>query len=72
MQSFTNCQTGEHALDFYKAATQAQLQEKMARGANARGRQGFTLVRRAKVGRNEPCPCNSGRKFKKCCLSKAA
>ncbi|MCW8206084.1 hypothetical protein D8B24_03200 [Verminephrobacter aporrectodeae subsp. tuberculatae] len=21
---------------------------------------------RAKVGRNEPCPCNSGLKFKKC------
>ncbi|MEM7098624.1 MAG: SEC-C metal-binding domain-containing protein [Pseudomonadota bacterium] len=20
-----------------------------------------------KVGRNEPCPCDSGRKFKKCC-----
>ncbi|MBF0552279.1 MAG: SEC-C domain-containing protein, partial [Deltaproteobacteria bacterium] len=20
-----------------------------------------------KVGRNEPCPCGSGRKFKKCC-----
>ncbi len=23
--------------------------------------------RSAKVGRNEPCPCGSGRKFKKCC-----
>jgi len=22
-----------------------------------------------KVGRNEPCPCGSGRKYKKCCLS---
>lgn len=21
----------------------------------------------AKVGRNEPCPCASGKKFKKCC-----
>lgn len=21
-----------------------------------------------RVGRNEPCPCGSGRKFKKCCL----
>ena len=20
-----------------------------------------------KIGRNEPCPCGSGRKFKKCC-----
>jgi uncharacterized protein len=24
-------------------------------------------MRSAKVGRNEPCPCGSGRKFKKCC-----
>ncbi len=23
-----------------------------------------------KVGRNEPCPCGSGKKFKKCCLEK--
>jgi tetratricopeptide (TPR) repeat protein len=24
-----------------------------------------------KIGRNEPCPCGSGRKFKKCCLHAA-
>ncbi|HHL33931.1 MAG TPA: hypothetical protein ENJ30_06160 [Desulfobulbaceae bacterium] len=24
----------------------------------------------AKVGRNAPCPCGSGRKYKKCCLKK--
>ncbi len=24
-------------------------------------------VRREKIGRNEPCPCGSGRKYKKCC-----
>jgi uncharacterized protein YecA (UPF0149 family) len=23
-----------------------------------------------KVGRNEPCPCGSGKKYKKCCLNK--
>ena len=22
------------------------------------------------VGRNDPCPCGSGRKFKRCCLRK--
>ncbi len=26
------------------------------------------IRRGAKTGRNEPCPCGSGRKFKKCCL----
>ena len=25
---------------------------------------------RERVGRNEPCPCGSGKKFKKCCLKK--
>jgi hypothetical protein len=25
---------------------------------------------RQKVGRNDPCPCGSGKKFKKCCLGK--
>ncbi len=25
-------------------------------------------LRRGKVGRNDPCPCGSGKKFKKCCL----
>jgi len=26
----------------------------------------------SKVGRNEPCPCGSGKKYKKCCLGKQA
>ena len=26
-------------------------------------------VQRKKVGRNEPCPCGSGKKYKKCCLA---
>lgn len=26
-----------------------------------------TIVKPKKVGRNEPCPCGSGKKYKKCC-----
>jgi hypothetical protein len=26
--------------------------------------------KKQKIGRNEPCPCDSGKKYKKCCLSK--
>ena len=26
----------------------------------------------AKTGRNDPCPCGSGKKYKKCCISKKA
>lgn len=30
-----------------------------------------TVVREgAKVGRNDPCPCGSGRKYKQCCMNK--
>lgn len=26
-----------------------------------------TIVKEKKVGRNDPCPCGSGKKYKKCC-----
>ena len=27
----------------------------------------FTVVNKRKIGRNEPCPCGSGKKYKHCC-----
>jgi preprotein translocase subunit SecA len=50
----------------------------MSRGESAQGGGGKTedgkgvTVRRdgKKVGRNDPCPCGSGRKYKRCCLPK--
>lgn len=27
-----------------------------------------TIVKEKKVGRNEPCPCGSGKKYKQCCM----
>ncbi|NOQ92327.1 MAG: DUF1186 domain-containing protein [Flavobacteriaceae bacterium] len=30
----------------------------------------MTIVKDKKVGRNEPCPCGSGKKYKKCCINK--
>src|SRR5262249_15074347 len=30
----------------------------------------FIRERAMKVGRNDPCPCGSGKKYKKCCLPK--
>lgn len=30
----------------------------------------FEFRSSAKVGRNDPCPCGSGKKYKKCCLGK--
>jgi uncharacterized protein len=31
-----------------------------------------TIIHDGKVGRNDPCPCGSGKKFKKCCGMKGA
>lgn len=31
---------------------------------------GTQPARRTKVGRNDPCPCGSGKKYKKCCAGK--
>ena len=28
------------------------------------------VTKKAKVGRNDPCPCGSGKKYKNCCLDK--
>jgi uncharacterized protein YecA (UPF0149 family) len=30
------------------------------------------VVKSKKIGRNDPCPCGSGKKYKKCCLNKDA
>jgi hypothetical protein len=31
----------------------------------------YHLMKTSKVGRNESCPCGSGKKFKQCCEGKA-
>ena len=45
-----------------KRREQAQMQF-ISSGAEAKPQQ---VIRKEKVGRNDPCPCGSGKKFKKC------
>ncbi len=41
------------------------LREKIA---GLRGRVKYFVIRQVpRIGRNEPCPCGSGRKYKQCC-----
>jgi hypothetical protein len=60
---------------FYAADEIGARQQRWAQEAEARSRvvwdePGESYVRQApKVGRNDPCPCGSGKKFKKCCMS---
>ena len=51
-------------------AVEAEHVEWQRRRAEARG----GTVRRAtpRIGRNDPCPCGSGKKFKKCCGSQSS
>ncbi len=60
---------------------ESQLQKYFQEHPEARGRmvpmeelptRRQMLRRPPRVGRNEPCPCGSGKKFKQCCFIKAA
>lgn len=44
-----------------------ELLEKEAYWKAQRKERAIQDAKRAKVGRNDPCPCGSGKKFKKCC-----
>ncbi len=48
------------------AAVAAGVPREFAMEVNPTDRQRRVM----KIGRNEPCPCGSGQKFKKCCLGK--
>ena len=61
-------------IDEYMAKARRQNRNRMAHaraaGAGDGGRPAVKqVVRGKKVGRNQPCPCGSGRKYKKCCGS---
>jgi|SoiMethySBSTD1v2_1073268.scaffolds.fasta_scaffold909324_2 preprotein translocase subunit SecA len=55
----------EHAESFRRIVASGTAHEG---GVVTRGK-GTTIEHRAdKTGRNDPCPCGSGKKFKKCCM----
>ncbi len=56
----------EEALDEVGPKKKSHTIEGRGNGAAPIANQG-TIRRGPKVGRNEPCPCGSGKKYKKCC-----
>ena len=60
--------------DLHEAELEKKFQEMMANEDRDEGDQtshftGGTFIRDAsKIGRNDPCPCGSGKKYKSCCL----
>ena len=57
--------------DYFREQREAATQERMARPGKPLADLLTEVVdmpdARYKVGRNDPCPCGSGKKFKKCC-----
>jgi uncharacterized protein YchJ len=54
--------------DFRPEESKPREREEVRRGA-VLWRTGTAVNPHRNVGRNDPCPCGSGRKFKKCCLA---
>jgi preprotein translocase subunit SecA len=59
-----------------EAQTASQMtaaeQEKASAGHQSSGKKAEPIRNRAaKIGRNEPCPCGSGKKYKNCCMRQA-
>lgn len=53
------CQLRDRVLDIYTALAEARASAKATANTPKSGN----------VGRNEPCPCGSGKKYKKCCAT---
>lgn len=70
VQTFFNPDTEEIQRFLYEADNRKELQEKLDKHKTEMEDQGWELEERIEeIGRNDTCPCGSGRKFKKCCLS---
>jgi len=52
-------------------AIMRQRQASLAKADGSSKAEVYRLETKQKVGRNEPCPCGSGKKYKKCCGSMA-
>ena len=52
----------------FTAKSDDELQTAMKREANAARDRGETIIKQAVLDPELPCPCDSGRKTKNCCL----
>jgi preprotein translocase subunit SecA len=50
----------------FERKKQRELEAARMAGSSSGGREPMQRTGGAKVGRNDPCPCGSGKKFKKC------
>ena len=55
--------------EFFSGKDNNEVVEKMDTRLSELEAKGHTLIKRVEIGRNQKCPCGSGKKFKKCCIS---
>jgi len=70
MQEFRNEMTGDEKRIISHAMSGELLRQKMDNLRDEMLESGYLETSRRKIGRNEPCPCGSGEKFKRCHLGK--
>lgn len=59
----------KHLQEFFSGKDKEEITEKMDTRLKVLQEKGHTLIKRVEIGRNQLCPCGSGKKFKKCCIS---
>ena len=67
----TNTQQDTSTVDFNKSMEEAmpQIDEKTMQRLLAYQNRKPSIRENKKIGRNDPCPCGSGKKFKNCCMN---
>ena len=68
-QSFHKLDDGRYS-KIFTGPTKADVLTQMDKARAQVEARGGQELSRTSIGRNTPCPCGSGRKFKKCCLDK--
>ncbi|AGB42106.1 preprotein translocase, SecA subunit [Halobacteroides halobius DSM 5150] len=61
-----------NAYDLAQAQRQTQAEQQSARQAGAETKEEVKaqpITKQKEPGRNDPCPCGSGKKYKKCCIN---
>lgn len=55
------------AAEIYEELGEKEKAKKLDKEMKALDKRSSTVTKPAKIGRNVPCPCGSGKKYKKCC-----
>lgn len=72
MAQTTIAPDGAILTEIFTAQSRAEVFTKMDERLAELKSEGHVLTHRRAIGRNTPCPCGSGRKYKKCCIAPAA